>query len=72
VFSPGTVECRDAAAMIGYCDQAQGSNRSFFAHYRAAGGYNGHFDFPTDGNHDWSSWGPQLATMSADLVAAIR
>ena len=72
VFSPGTLECRDAAAMIGYCDQAQGSNRSFFAHYRAAGGDNGHFDFPTDGDHDWPSWGPQLAAMSPDLVAAIR
>jgi S-formylglutathione hydrolase FrmB len=72
VFSPGTLECSDPAAMIGYCDQAQGSNRSIFAHYRAAGGHNGHFDFPTDGDHDWSSWGPQLAAMSADLVAAIR
>jgi S-formylglutathione hydrolase FrmB len=58
--------------MIGYCDQAQGSNRSFFAHYREVGGYNGHFDLPVDGNHDWSNWGAQLAAMSADLVAAIR
>jgi S-formylglutathione hydrolase FrmB len=58
--------------MIGYCDQAQGSNRSLFAHYREVGGSNGHFDLPVDGNHDWSNWGAQLAAMSADLVAAIR
>jgi S-formylglutathione hydrolase FrmB len=72
VFSPGTLTCSDPAAMIGYCDQAQGSNRSFFAHYREVGGHNGHFDFPTGGNHDWSNWGAQLASMSADLVAAVR
>lgn len=72
VFSPATLVCSDPAAMIGYCDQAQGSNRSFFAHYREVGGYNGHFDLPVDGNHDWSNWGAQLAAMSADLVATIR
>jgi S-formylglutathione hydrolase FrmB len=72
VFSPATPTCSDPAAMIGYCDQAQGSNRSFFAHYREVGGYNGHFDLPVDGNHDWSNWGAQLAAMCADLVAAIR
>ena len=27
VFSPQTLTCSDPAAMIGYCDQAQGSNR---------------------------------------------
>ena len=27
VFSPATLTCSDPAAMIGYCDQAQGSNR---------------------------------------------
>jgi S-formylglutathione hydrolase FrmB len=72
VYSPAAVECTDPAAMIGYCDQAQGSNRSFYAHYRAAGGHNGHFDFPTSGQHDWGSWGPQLGAMSGDLVAAIK
>jgi S-formylglutathione hydrolase FrmB len=72
VFSPQTVTCSDPAAMIGYCDQAQGSNRDFYAHYRDVGGRNGHFDFPAGGNHDWSSWGPQLAAMSGDLPAAIR
>ncbi len=72
VYSPTTLICSDPAAMIGYCDQAQGSNRSFYTHYRSVGGHNGHFDFPTGGEHDWSSWGPQLAAMSGDLVAAIR
>ena len=32
----------DPAATIGYCDQAQGSSRSFSQHYRAVGGDNGH------------------------------
>jgi S-formylglutathione hydrolase FrmB len=72
VFSPGTLTCSDPAAMIGYCDQAQGSNRSFYAHYRAAGGHNAHFDIPAGGEHDWSTWGPQLVAMSGDLAAAIR
>jgi S-formylglutathione hydrolase FrmB len=72
VFSPSTLTCSDPAAMIGYCDQAQGSNRVFYNHYRMAFGHNGHFDFPTGGQHDWSSWGPQLAAMSGDLVASIK
>jgi S-formylglutathione hydrolase FrmB len=72
VFSPGTLGCSDPAAMIGYCDQAQGSNRSFYAHYRDVGGHNGHFDFPASGDHDWSSWGPQLAAMSGDLAGTIK
>jgi S-formylglutathione hydrolase FrmB len=72
VFSPATLTCSDAAAMIGYCDQAQGSNRSFYNHYVAVGGHNGHFDIPVGGQHDWSSWGSQLAAMSGDLVATIK
>jgi S-formylglutathione hydrolase FrmB len=72
VFSPATLGCSDPAAMIGYCDQAQGSNRSFYQHYRSVGGHNGHFDIPTGGQHDWSSWGPQLQAMSGDMVAGIR
>ena len=71
VFSPSTLTCSDPAAMIGYCDQAQGSNRSFYQHYRAVGGRNGHFDFPAGGQHDWGTWGPQLGALSGDLVAAI-
>ena len=72
VYSPSVMDCSDPAAMIGWCDQAQGSNKTFYQHYRSVGGHNGHFDFPTSGQHDWGSWGPQLAAMSGDLVAAIR
>ncbi|MBB2770330.1 UNVERIFIED_ORG: S-formylglutathione hydrolase FrmB [Mycolicibacterium obuense] len=72
VYSPTTLTCADPAAMIGYCDQAQGSNRVFYQHYRAVGGSNGHFDFPSGGEHGWGSWAPQLGAMSGDLVAAIR
>jgi S-formylglutathione hydrolase FrmB len=72
VYSPVAVECTDPAAMIGYCDQAAGSNRTFYQHYRSVGGHNGHFDFPTSGQHDWGSWAPQLGAMSGDLVAAIK
>jgi len=72
IFSPGALTCSNPAAMIGYCDQAQGSNRTFYAQYRAAGGHNGHIDIAVGGQHDWSDWGPQLASMSADLAATIR
>ncbi|MGE2837231.1 alpha/beta hydrolase-fold protein [Mycobacterium sp. SMC-4] len=72
VYSPAATTCTDVPAMIGYCDQAQGSNRSFYQHYRATGGGNGHFDFPTSGNHDWGSWSAQLAAMSGELAAVLR
>jgi S-formylglutathione hydrolase FrmB len=72
IFSPQTLTASDPAAMIGYPDQAQGSNRTFYQHYRSVGGKNGHFDFPAGGDHGWSTWGPQLGAMSGDLVAAIR
>ena len=72
VYSPAALDCSDPAAMIGVCDQTSGSNRTFYQHYRAVGGHNGHFDFPTSGQHDWGSWAPQLAAMSGDLSAAIR
>jgi S-formylglutathione hydrolase FrmB len=71
VFSPSTPTCDDPPAMIGYCDQAQGSNRAFFTHYRLADGRNGHFDFPAAGEHDWATWSAQLSAMSADLAATI-
>lgn len=71
VFSPTTLTCSDPAAMIGYCDQAQASNRMFYLDYRRVGGSNGHFDIAPSGQHDWSTWGPQLAAMSGDLAAAI-
>jgi S-formylglutathione hydrolase FrmB len=72
VFSPSTFTCSDPAAMIGYCDQAAGSNKAFYSHYRGLGGHNAHFDFPTGGQHDWGTWGPQLAALSGDLSAAIK
>jgi len=72
VFSPQTVTCSDPAAMIGFCDQAQGSNRTFYAHYRALGGRNGHFDFPAGGNHDWGSWAAELGALANDVAAAIQ
>ena len=72
VFSPQALSCTDEAAMIGYCDQAQGSNRTFYQHYRQVSGHNGHFDFPAGGNHDWGTWGPQLGAMSGELVATIK
>ena len=33
IYSPGTLTCSDPAAMIGYCDQTQGSNRTFLSQY---------------------------------------
>jgi S-formylglutathione hydrolase FrmB len=72
VYSPATLTCVDPAAMIGYCDQAQGSARAFYQHYRAVGGRNGHFDFTADGQHGWGSWGPQLAALAGELVTTIR
>lgn len=72
IFSPQTLTAGDPAAMIGYPDQAQGTNRSFLVQYRAVGGRNGHFDFPVSGDHGWSSWAPQLVAMSGDLAATIK
>jgi len=72
IYSPGTLGCSDPAAMIGYCDQAQGSNRTFYQHYRSVGGHNGHFDFPDGPQHDWGSWSGQLGAMSGELAATIK
>ncbi|KRD06095.1 hypothetical protein ASE48_16225 [Mycobacterium sp. Root265] len=72
IHSPGAVECTDPAAMIGYCDQAQGSNRTFYQNYRRVRGNNGHFDIGGPGQHDWATWRAQLQLMAADLEAAIR
>jgi S-formylglutathione hydrolase FrmB len=72
VFSPQTATSTDEAAMIGYADQAQGTNRSFLVQYQHAGGRNGHFDFPTTGDHGWSSWRPQLRAMAGDLATDIK
>jgi len=72
VESPQTYTCSDPPAMIGYCDQVTGSSRTFYAHYRAQGGGNGHFDFPTSGEHDWGNWAAQLSAMANDVAAAIK
>jgi S-formylglutathione hydrolase FrmB len=72
VFSPAALGCTDPAAMIGYCDQAQGSNRVFYQDYRRVHGSNGHFDIGGGGQHDWGTWGPQLGAMAADLAGTLR
>jgi S-formylglutathione hydrolase FrmB len=72
IYSPGTSSASDPAAMIGYADQAQGSNRTFYAQYRTVGGTNGHFDFPATGDHGWSTWAPQLKAMANDVAASIK
>ncbi|BBZ70406.1 MPT51/MPB51 antigen [Mycobacterium paraseoulense] len=72
VFSPTTPTASDPASMLGAGDQAQGVNRTFYQQYRNVSGRNGHFDFPTDGDHGWGSWGPQLGAMSGDIAGTIR
>jgi S-formylglutathione hydrolase FrmB len=72
VFSPQTLTASDPAAMIGYADQAAGTNMSFYAYYRQVGGHNGNFDLPASGDHGWSSWGPELGAMAGDLAANIK
>jgi S-formylglutathione hydrolase FrmB len=72
IFSPQTTTASDPAAMIGYADQAQGTNSSFFAYYKQVGGANAHFDLPPSGDHGWSSWGPELGAMSGDLASNLR
>jgi S-formylglutathione hydrolase FrmB len=72
VFSPQTLTASDRASMLGVADQAQGVSRMFYSQYRSVGGRNGHFDFPTGGDHGWGTWGPQLGAMSGDIVGAIR
>ena len=71
VFSPGALTCTDPAAMGGGCAEAQGSARTFYAHYRRDGGRNGHFDLGAGGNHDWGTWAGQLGAMGGDIKAAL-
>jgi S-formylglutathione hydrolase FrmB len=72
VYSPGSGAPSDQAAMIGYPDIAQGTNATFYSHYRDVGGRNGHFDLGRGGDNGWSTWGQQLGAMSGDLAANIR
>ncbi len=72
VFSPLNVTCADPGAMGGGdCGVAQGSNRIFYAHYRALGGRNAHFNITASGNHDWGTWAGQLGAMAGDIAAAL-
>lgn len=72
VYSPGSGAPSDMAAMIGYPDIAQGTNATFYTHYRDVGGHSGHFDLGRGGGNDWPTWGRQLGAMSSDLAANIR
>jgi S-formylglutathione hydrolase FrmB len=72
VYCPRSGAPSDQAAMIGQPDIATGTNATFYALYRGAGGTNGHFDLGRDGNNDWPTWGQQLSAMSGDLAAHIR
>lgn len=72
LYTPTALTCTDPPAMIGYCDQAQGTNRLFYTHLRARGATNAHIDISTTGQHDWPTWKTQLAAMAADLAANIR
>ncbi|MEE6174905.1 alpha/beta hydrolase family protein [Mycobacterium sp. 050134] len=62
----------DPAAMLGYPDQATGSNLEFYQQYRTVGGRNGHFDISPGGDNGWGSWSGQLAAMSGDMAATIH
>ncbi|MCV7258694.1 alpha/beta hydrolase-fold protein [Mycobacterium shimoidei] len=72
IYSPGSGAPSDQVAMIGQPDIAQGTNATFYAHYRDAGGTNGHFDLGRGGGNDWGTWAQQLNAMSNDLAANIR
>jgi len=43
------------------------TNHAFQAHYEAAGGRNGVFNFPSNGTHSWGYWGGQLQAMTPDI-----
>jgi S-formylglutathione hydrolase FrmB len=73
VYAPLQMACSDPAAMGGNaCDQAQGSSRTFYAHYRSLKGHNGNFDFPQGGGNDWGAWAAQLGAMAGDIAAVAR
>ena len=72
IYSPQSHTASNPAAMLSFPEIAQGTNRTFYAQYRAVTGTNGHFDLPVSGDHGWSSWAPQLAAMSGDVSSTIR
>jgi S-formylglutathione hydrolase FrmB len=72
VYSPGSGAPTDQGAMAGYGDISQGTNATFYSHYRDVSGSNGHFDLGRGGGNDWGTWSQQLGAMSGDLAANIR
>jgi S-formylglutathione hydrolase FrmB len=72
VYSPGSGAPTDQGAMAGNADVAQGTNATFYSHFRDVGGTNGHFDLGHGGGNDWPTWSRQLGAMSGDLAANIR
>jgi S-formylglutathione hydrolase FrmB len=72
VFSPATLTCSAPAAMIGFYDQAQGSNRSLYQQLPFVRRTQHTLRHPKWGQHDWSTWGPQIAAMASDMVATLR
>jgi S-formylglutathione hydrolase FrmB len=74
VYSPHSGSPADdyAVGTGGLADIWQSTCRDFYADYRSAGGYNGHFDLGAGGGNDWPTWSGQLGAMSSDLAANIR
>ncbi|WP_157576295.1 alpha/beta hydrolase-fold protein [Mycobacterium sp. GA-2829] len=72
LYSPRSVVASDPAAMLGYADQAQGSNLQFMESYRTFAGANASFQLPTDGDHGWPSWSSALQAMVSDLQAHLK
>jgi len=68
IYSLAALTCSAPAAMIGYCDQAQGSTRTFYADYRRVGGHDTHVEIPPGGEQDWTSWSQPLAAMAPDIA----
>jgi S-formylglutathione hydrolase FrmB len=72
VFSPGSGAPSDDGAMGSTGDISQGTNATFYSHYRDVAGSNGHFDLGHGGGNDWPTWSRQLGAMSGDLAANIK
>jgi S-formylglutathione hydrolase FrmB len=72
IYSPGSAAPTDQGAMAGLGDVSQGTNATFYSHFRDVGGTNAHFDLGRGGGNDWPTWGRQLSAMSGDLAANIR
>lgn len=51
---------------------AIGYNKRFVEAYVAAGGRNGHFEFPKGGLHNWTYWGQQLLAMKSDVIGYLN